>query len=228
MTVVYYHFLLLGITFGNLWVWRIFKENFIIGILLVILSFLLFKQVITKAQKGQLIVLIFILIIVVFLSLRVGFDKNISIISADEQLHQNSRHELYAVELGELFKNKVSLRFYKDFSWSIRKLERNLFYNLDLNLYFFSTHPRERAGIEEFEKYPWILLPFFIVGLFLVIQYNYLILGAYFILAAFTSMFLSPAYRLGPVLFFPLINVVIALGLIYFLRLVKQIIGIKL
>ena len=99
----------LGITFGNLWVWRIFKDNFIIGILSVILSLLLFKQVITKVQKGQLIALIFIFIIVAYLTLRVGFDKNISIISAEEQLQQNSRHGFYAVELGQLFKNKVSL-----------------------------------------------------------------------------------------------------------------------
>ncbi len=216
-----YNLLFLVTTFGNLWIWRIVKENFVIGIFLVILSYLFFKQVIIKAQKGQFTALIFIFIIVAFISLRVGFDKNIFIISTEEQLQQNVRHGLYAVELGQLFKNKFSLHFYKDLSLAIYKLERNLFYNLDPNLYFFASHPRERPGIGEFDKYPWILLPFFIAGLFLAVQY-YPIIGIYFIWAALISMFLNPAYSLGPVLFFPLINVVIALGLIYFFQLVKN------
>lgn len=215
----YYYLLLLSTSFGNLWIWRIFKDNFIVAILLVILSFLLFKLIIAKVQKAQLLTLILIFTTISLLTLRVGFDKNIFIISSREQLQQDMRHGFYAVELGQLFTNKVSLHFYKYFSGSIRKLERNLFSNLDPNLYFFASHPRER-GTGEFEKYPWILLPLFIVGLFLIIQY-YLKMGIYFIWAALISMFISPAYSLGPVLFFPLINVVIALGLIYFLRQVK-------
>lgn len=216
-----YYLLFLATTFGNLWIWRIFKENLIIGILLVILSYLFFKQIIIKAQYSQLIALIFIFTIVTFITLRVGFDKNIFVTSPEEQAQQNARHGLYAVELGQLFKNKLSLNFYKYFSSSIHKLERNLFYNLDPNLYFFTSHPRERPGIGEFDKYPWILLPFFMAGLFLIIQY-YPIVGIYFIWTAFISMFLNPTYSLGPALFFPLINVVIALGLIYFVQLVKK------
>lgn len=216
-----YYLLFLAVTLGNLWIWWIFKENFIIGILLVILSYLFFKQVIIKAQAGQFIALIFIFIIVTFFTLRVGFDKNIFFISAEEQAQQDARHGLYAVELGQLYKNKLSLNFYKYFNSSIHKLERNFFYNLDPNLYFFASHPRERPGIGEFDKYPWILLPFFITGLFVIFQY-YPIVGIYFIWITFMSMFLNPAYSLGPVLFFPLINVVIALGLIYFIQLVKK------
>lgn len=218
----YYYLLLLTTTFGNLWIWRIFKDNFIVAIFLVILSFLLFKLIIAKVQKAQLLTLILIFTTVSLLTLRVGFDKNIFIISSREQLQQDVRHGFYAVELGQLYTNKISLYFYKYFSGSIRKLEQNLFSNLDLNLYFFASHPRERSGIVEFVKYPWILLPFFIVGLFSVIQYYYPAIVIYLIGASLISMFLSPTYPLGPVLFFPLINVVIALGLIYFVQLVKN------
>lgn len=216
--MIHSNLLLLTITLGNLWIWKIFKENFVIGVLLVILSFLLFRQIIARIHKGQLLVLIFIFITISLLTLRVGFDKNIFITSSREQLQQNIRHGFYAVELGQLFTNKVSLYFYKNLSISIRKLEQNLFSNLDLNLYFFAGHPRERET-GEFEKYPWILFPLFIAGLFLAIQY-YPKIGIYFIWAALIGMFVSPAYFLGPTLFFPLINVVITLGLIYFLRLV--------
>lgn len=221
MSVANYNWLLLATAFGNFWIWRVFKENFIIGIFLMILSLLLFKQV-TKVQKNQLIALIFVFIVVSIFILKVSFDKNIFIYSAEKQAQQDARHGLYAVELGQLYKNKLSLHFYKDFSWSIHKLERNLFYNLDLNLYFFGSHPRERAGIGEFDKYPWILLPFFIVGLFLVIQNYYLVTVVYLIGASLISMFSSPTYPLGPALFFPLINVVITFGLIYCFRIVKN------
>jgi hypothetical protein len=132
--------------------------------------------------------LIFVFIIITFLVLRVGFDKNIFFTSSREQLQLNERHGLYAIELGQLFTNKVSLHFYKYFSGSIRKLEQNLFYSLDPNLYFFASHPRERAEVGEFDKYPWVLLPFFIVGLFLVIQYRYLVVITYLIGASVISI----------------------------------------
>lgn len=214
--------LLLIVTFGNLWIWRVVKENFILAILLIILSLLLFKLVIAKMQKSQLLILILVFALTSFITLRTSFDKNIFIISAEEIVQQNVRHGYYAVELGQLFQNKISLQFYKYFSRPIYKTERNIFYNLDPNVYFFVGHPRERAGIEEFDKYPWFLLPFFIAGVFLVIRYNYPTVGIYFICTILISMFLSSAYSLGPVLFFPLINILITLGLIYFLRLLKM------
>lgn len=215
-----YYLLLLVIIFGNLWIWRIFKDNFVVGILLVILSFLFLKQIIAKVQNYQLLVLIFIFLSISFLTLRVGFDKNIFITSPKDLAQLNKRHGFYALELGPLFTNGFSQQAYKYFSLPIRKLEKNLFSNLDINLYFFASHPRER-GTGEFEKYSWILLPFFILGLFSIMKY-YKTVGAYFIGAAFSSMLLGSTYSLGPVLFFPLINILIVFGLIYFLRLLKN------
>ena len=221
----YYRLLLLAVIFGNLWIWRILRENLLIGILLIILSFLLFKQVITKVQKRQFFLLILIFATISFITLRVGFDNNIFVSSAEEKIQQNTRHGFYSVELGKLFKNTISLQFHKYLSTSIYKLERNLFYNLDPNLYFFAAHPRERAGVGEFGKYPWFLLPFFIIGLFLAIRYYYLPTGIYFIWTSLISIFLNPGYYLGPVLFFPLMNILIVLGLIFSLRIVKNKIG---
>lgn len=216
-TINYPYILLLAITFGNLWIWRIFKENFIVGILLIVLNLLLFKQVTTKVQKNQLLALTFIFLVISFIILKSGFDTSIFTISSEERIQQNARHGFYSVELGHLFKNKISLQLYKHLDRPIYKLQRNFFYNLDPNLYFFASHPRERAGIGEFEKYSWILLPLFIVGLFLVIR-NYLKVGIYLVSTAVISMFLTPTFYLGPILFFPLINIIVTLGLIYCLK----------
>ena len=221
MMPINYNLLILATIFGNFWIWRVLKENIIVGIFLVILSLLLFNQV-TKVQKKQLVALVIVFTILSIFILKSSFDQNIFITSAEEQSLQNTRHRFYAAELGPLFTNKLSLHFYKDVSWSINKLERNLFNNLDINLYFFGSHPRERAGIGEFDKYPWILLPFFLVGLFLEIKNRYIVIAIYLIAASLISMFSSLLYPLGPVLFFPLINAVIAHGLIYCFRQIKN------
>lgn len=216
----YYYLLLLAIIFSNLWIWRIFKDNFFIGILSVILSFLFFRQIITKVQFHQLLMLIFIFLLISFLTIRVGFDENILITSPDGMAQLNKRHGFYAMELGSLFTNRYSQQAYKYFSLPILKLKKNLFSNLDINLYFFASHPRER-GTGEFEKYSWIFLVPFILGFFSIMKY-YKIVGTYLIATAFISMFLKPAYSIGPVLFFPLINILILFGLISFINLLKS------
>jgi len=45
------------------------------------------------------------------------------------------------------------------------KFQKNFFQLIDLNFYFFANHPRERAGIAEKEKFSWLLLPIFLLGL---------------------------------------------------------------
>ena len=46
----------------------------------------------------------------------------------------------------------------------------NFFELLDLNLYFLGNHPRERVGMQEFEKFPYIFIPIFLFGLFSLIK----------------------------------------------------------
>lgn len=212
--------LLLVITFSNFWIWRILKDNFVVGILLIILSFLFLRQIVAKFQIYQLLILTFTCLLIGFLTLRVGSDTGIFITSPQDLPQLNKRHGFYALELGPLFTNRFSQKAYKYFGPPIFKLEKNLFSNLDINLYFFASHPRER-GTGEFEKYSWVLLFPFILGLFSVMKYIK-VMGTYLIGAAFVSMFLDPAYPLGPVLFFPLINVLIVFGLISFLNIFKD------
>jgi hypothetical protein len=55
-------------------------------------------------------------------------------------------------------------------SIAFSRIEKNFSQVVDPNLYFFANHPRERVGIKEFEKFPYIFIPFFLVGIFSLIK----------------------------------------------------------
>lgn len=135
--------------------------------------------------------------------LKDGFDTTLFNLSEEEIFRINERRSYYPLNLGKLFQNKLTE--------SVYKFENNVFQNLDLNLYFFATHPRERLGINEFEKYYSITLPLFLIGFFIAIFKRKLFI--YFILGVLISAFLTSTLIIGPVLLYPFMNLSIVLGL---------------
>ncbi|MDD5415723.1 MAG: hypothetical protein PHE48_01815 [Candidatus Daviesbacteria bacterium] len=159
-----------------------------------------------------------------FIAVKGAFDENLFRSSALDIQQYNKRHEFYAKDLGKIYTNKFSLTYFKEYNFPLIKLQRNLFANLDPNLYFFASHPRERAGVEEFNKYSPIFLPFFLIGVFYSIYIllpNFLI---YAISVLLLSSIISSKYNLGPILFFPLINYLITVGLILSFKNIKKMI----
>jgi len=155
-----------------------------------------------------------------FIIIKSDFDKGIQLLTPEDQVRLNERHFYYSQELGAIFLNRKILNYYKNYSLLVYKLERDLFSNLDLNLYFFASHPRERAGVSEFEKFPPFLFPFFMIGTLLLIYWGSVKTACYLVAATFASTFIAQNYILGPILFFPLISVCIAIGIIYILDLI--------
>lgn len=94
------------------------------------------------------------------------------------------------------------------------RMQKNLFDALDLNYYFFGSHPRERVGIPEFERLPFFLLPFFLAGIFLVqIKKNKL-----FILSSFLAPLILISYvginsSMGAFVMYPFVVSVTGYGL---------------
>jgi len=87
--------------------------------------------------------------------------------------------------------NPTFSRFYSNkASVVLGKMERNFFESVDINNYFFATHPLERVGVKETEKFFSSLLPLFIVGLFFLKLANDspLILWAVFLFLAGTLL----------------------------------------
>jgi len=139
--------------FVNLWIYKIFAANFLIGILVLLAAILLLKN-------NRLFLLLFIPIL--FFQIQTTNKTSLTAISNDDRRVIDMRLRAYPYKFLRfgywLEERKESIIF--------NRVATNLFENIDPNLYFFSNHPRQRVGTREFEKFPYILLPFFLLGLF--------------------------------------------------------------
>lgn len=208
--------LLIGciISLINFWIWRIMEANPFLGISLVILNLLLIYLILVRMNKKLLLFSLIIILLISYQSVITGFDKNLIKLDPSLEKKIGERHGYYAINLGSLFQNKFILRFYRDVYPHFNIFVSNVYNNLSPNLYFFANHPREREKVEEFVKYsPFLIIPF-IVGLsslILNVNYHILVYSVYVIL--FMGL-IKQTYYFGPVLFFPLINLSITIGIL--------------
>lgn len=112
------------------------------------------------------------------------FGKTISIDQTDIY-YINQRRGYYENKfIGKIQENKLSVY--------VKKYLSNFFQGIDPNYYFFANHPRERAGITEKDKFSFIFLPFFILGLFFAIkERKYFSFIYFFSLLIFFSFFVN-------------------------------------
>lgn len=206
------------------WWWIILQRNLLVGLLIAVLSFVLFIYFWLIRSGKVFIILVILTIVIVSIITREAFDESIFRNSSLDVQQINKRHEFYANNLGKIYTNRFSLIFFKEYSLPIYKLQKNLFSNLDTNLYFFASHPRERAGVEEFKKYSPIFLPFFLIGFLYLLYVPLLGILIYSVPILFLYSIISPGYELGPLLFFPVINFFITIGIILSIKKIKEII----
>lgn len=200
------------------WWWVIIQRNFWIGLMVFILSLVVFLYF-WQNKSPKFFLLMFILITILFMiTVREAFDESIFRNSALDTQQYNKRHEFYANGLGKIYTNKFSLIYFKEYNLPFVKLQRNFFANLDPNLYFFASHPRERLGVEEFNKYSPVFLPFFLIGVIYSVYILFPNLLVYAVSVSLLSSVISSKYDLGPVLFFPLLNYFITIGIILSLK----------
>ena len=205
------------------WLWVIVQRNILVGLLVFVLSivlFIYFRQSRPKKIRLLLLILNIVLIIIVF---KQAFDQSIFRNSALDIQKYYRRHEFYANGLGKIYTNRFTLAYFKDYNLPLSKLQHNFFANLDPNLYFFASHPRERAGINEFEKFPSLYFIFFIAGIIYILQLQPVLAMFYLLVAVLVNGLISPAFNFGPLLLFPFVMTLIALGLTYLLIIFKYI-----
>jgi hypothetical protein len=86
--------------------------------------------------------------------------------------------------LGKLMENKLTFMVYR--------YQKNFFQGFDLNYYFFANHPRERVGIKETEKFSWLFLVPFLLGLYWQLRKKFVLgFAYYFIVLGIISLFES-------------------------------------
>ena len=163
------------ILFANLWIWRITSYNFFLGTLVILCAVFLYACIQNESDRKYSKVLIILFILLTFFQWRTTERASLTVLTnSDIQVRDMRLNEYPPVKISlagktvwipiaHWFEGRVeSIAFFR--------LLRNFSEVIDPNLYFFANHPRERVGVSEFEKFPYLLLPFFIYGLVTIIS----------------------------------------------------------
>jgi len=210
----------------NLWIWKIFSTNIALGLITLITSIFLWFSIKTTSKYFSYL-FILLAIILLFFQWQTTQRFSLTYLDNDEQRVQQMRLKEYPpvyIKVGEKIiwihvanwfeLRKESVAFYR--------IERNFSEVIDPNLYFFANHPRERVGIKEFEKFPYILLPVFLIGIFALIRNRSFVPSRTKKLALFSFSFILPIFLIslighinpsGPFTIFPFLAVTASLGL---------------
>lgn len=206
-----------GVLITSFWFWKVITTSLLLTLILVALSNVIYIMNIKNGGKKLITFAVVLPLFAFFISLSQNIDSNILLETGVEKDIQIKRYRYLAADLGKVYRNRLGVFWHKEIELPVRKYQSNLFQIMDLNSYFFASHPRERGGVEEFEKFSPFLLPFFVAGIAIFIfknKFNFL----FAIGMAVASAFVRPNYPLGPVLIFPVLLVSISLGIRYFFK----------
>ena len=224
--MIRYAFLAL-VLFGNLWIFKIFQQNFFWGLTALLCSVSLF---LSFGKRAKINTLFFGLLFLLLLVFQWQGTQKISLVNLtnDEKRIQDMRLEEYPnykislfdkdiwIPLAYWFEGrKESLIFYK--------MKKNFSEVVDINLYFFANHPRERVGIRELEKFPFILLPLFIFGLFVFTKKNKILSSISLAAPIVLITLIGGRSILGPFSILPGIVVATTIGLESFFEKLRKI-----
>ncbi|MDP2860303.1 MAG: hypothetical protein Q8N98_01155 [bacterium] len=197
---------LIFIIVSSPWTWMIFSDSFFLGVLVFAAS-LFFYRSLSKDKIGFLTIAF--LSALLFFQYQTTEKKPLTYLSPAEQEFRQSRIGEYPASFSP-FNRWIEKR---PEAIAVSNFGENFFESIDLNLYFFANHPRERAGVWEFEKLPFLFLPFFLYGLFLIVSSSrtlLLLLGGITPII-FTSI-IGNTNPLGPFSLFPVFVAATAYG----------------
>ena len=213
------------VVLGNIWIWRMFTLNFIVGVILILSTYL----ILTSLGKSKLNKLLIICYLVLFLFSLKGLNlTSLTKLNKQQEVLQIQRLKLYPpvkITIGTrtiwipaahwLEERPETLTFYR--------LQHNLGEVLDPNLYFFANHPNERVGITELEKFPYILLPLFLIGFFAInFRKNLSLIALGFVLPIIYLVVGNFSPNIEPFILFPFIAACGILGIEYVSSLVLK------
>ena len=200
---IYKALLLLLLVFLNSWLWTIQKTNFLVFLLLILSAFFLSKP----KYKKITIFLFFLLFIFQYQTTKITDYSALSPLELDSQQQRLNYYPPSKIPLAWWLEGRPEPRvFYL--------LKQNLFSALDQNTYFFAYHPRQDNSMDIYPKFSFILLPFFLLGLFRLIKYKQkfiLVLSAFFPLLLLTLI--GHQNPLGSFSLFPFIIISIHRGI---------------
>lgn len=206
---------LILVLFLNLWIYRLFSLSVSAGIIAILLSIFLWLNLQSSSKKYFYLSVAFTIILALF-QYSTSEIKSLSYLDEGGLLKQQERMKGYPPVFINIGDKKLWI---PAANWLENRPEIIALYNfqdnlgnvVDPNLYFFANHPRERFAIVEFEKFPYIFMPVFLLGMLMVKKSQLKV----FLLALIPLVMLTligdrnPA---GPYSLFPFFAVTIALG----------------
>lgn len=201
---------LIFIIVSSPWTWMIFNNSFFLGVLVFAASLFLYRSL-SKDKIGFLTSAF--LSVLLFSQYQTTEKRPLTYLSPAEQEFRQNRIGEYPASFSP-FNRWIEKR---PEAIAVSNFGKNFFENIDPNLYFFANHPRERAGVWEFEKLPLLFLPFFLYGLFLTVNSSKFLL---LLLGGMTPIILTSvignANPLGPFSLFPVFVAATAYGIKHF------------
>ncbi|MCK4588303.1 hypothetical protein KAT60_00615 [Candidatus Woesebacteria bacterium] len=203
---------------GNFWIWKILFYSAPLGLLVLASSVFLYLSFKRSLKKYFFAFLVLFSLLLVF-QWKTTSEESLVELSNDEQRVQQMRLKEYPpvfFKIGEKTAWIPLAHWFEGREESIAffRILENFSETIDPNLYFFANHPRERVGVNEFKKFPYIFLPLFFYGLVLsVTERRKLALGVSFILPVFLVSIIGHKNQLGPFSLFPFLVVSAVHGL---------------
>ncbi|OGM18898.1 hypothetical protein A2685_02110 [Candidatus Woesebacteria bacterium RIFCSPHIGHO2_01_FULL_37_10] len=198
---------LLFVLIFNLWLIKIFRYNVFIGITVILGSIFVYLSIQAGIKKYFYISALFISVLMIF-QYKTSSINSLVFLNENEKIEQQQRMRGYPKSLYRfanwLEQRKEAIIFYK--------IEDNFSEVVDPNLYFFANHPRERIGVVEYEKLPYVLLPFFVMGILFVKKsgHNILLLS---VSPLIPLSLIGNSNPIGPFSLFPFLAAYVAIGL---------------
>lgn len=188
------------------WIWKIASVNILVLIAIFATSFLLSRNI--ENKKNMYLILAVSFLVLAFFQYRTTNLSSLSELSEVEKTVQIQRMREYPnPRIAHIVEERPE-------SIVLRRLQENFFENLDINLYFFGNHPRSRVGYDEFEKFSYIFLPFFAVGLIRILDERKLKeIGIFLVIPLILFSVIGNKNPIGPFLLFPFFAVTISKGI---------------
>lgn len=195
----------------NSWIYKIFSVSSPIALSVIFITFILF--IFTEDIKSKYLLFLSFLgiLLLSFIQFKYTKAQDLTSFSNDQIRVRDMRlreYPIYRLPIGYwLEQRKESVAYFR--------LKSNLAESLDTNLYFFANHPRSRVGVNEFEKFHYLFLPFFVLGIFSEIQKRkFLEFIFLFFIPVLVLTILGNRSEFGPILLFPFFAINIYYGVV--------------
>jgi len=217
--------LFLIVILGNNWIWKIIESNFWLGMVVVMACILLFLEILPRwghsiynfngMLTSRWLALVVLMMVLMWQQWVMTNRVSLNDVSAEERFMRQDRVGYYP----EFFRRAGVWWELRPEMVGARKVGENFFQAVDLNYYFFANHPREVVGVPIVEKFPFIFLPLFLIGLAQLMKFRKMSIKFWWLTGwgfVFPIGFLSMIGHdnpLGPVVMFPGMVAVTYLGM---------------